>query len=181
MPGGWLWWLALAAVLVFWMLGAYNRLMSLRNRIGSAWQQVDGVLQRRGQAAAPVAAALRDCLVGEGAALDAWLTAQAQVTAAANALRPRPTATEAAQALARAEGSLAAAEARVLALLDLQPELRKADAVAPHLQVLQEAGPQWVFVRQVFNDAVQVYNDAAHQWPTRLVAQLYGFGMAGRL
>ena len=42
--------LALAAVLVFWTLGAYNRLVALRNAIGSAWQQGDDIEARDGMA-----------------------------------------------------------------------------------------------------------------------------------
>lgn len=170
-----------AAVLVFWMVGAYNRLVALRNRIGAAWQQVDEVLQRRGEAVAPLVGALRDALVGEGAALDALLAAQAQVAAAADGLRPRPMVADAAQAVVRAEGLMAAASARVLALLDLQSELRGSQAVAPHAQVLRDAEPRLAFARQLFNDAVQGYNDAARQWPTRWLTRLYGFGTAGRL
>ncbi|RVT52446.1 LemA family protein [Rubrivivax albus] len=181
MTGGQMAALAVAAVLVFWMVGAYNRLVGLRNKVGAAWQQVDEALQRRGEAVAPLVAAVRDGLVGEGAALDALLTAQAQVAAAADGLRPRPVIADAAQVLVRAEALMAAASARVLALLDLQAELRASDAVAPHVQALRDAEPRLAFVRQLFNDAVQAYNDAARQWPTRLLTRLFGFGTAGRL
>lgn len=173
--------LAAAAVLVFWMVGAYNRLVALRNQVAAAWAQVDEVLQRRGAAVLPLVGALRDALVGEGAALDALLSAQAQVAAAADAVRPRPVLADATQALVRAEALMAAASARVLALLDLQADLCAAEAVAPHAQALREAGPRLAFARQLFNDAVQAYNDAARQWPTRLLTRLYGFGTAGRL
>lgn len=173
--------IAIAAVLVFWMVGAYNRLVALRNRIGGAWKQVDEVLQRRGDAVAPLVAALRDGLVGEGAALDALLSAQAQVAAAADGLRPRPMVADASEAVVRAEALMAAASARVLALLDLQGELARDEAVAPHVQVLREAEPRLAFARQLFNEAVQAYNDAARQWPTRWLTRLYGFGTAGRL
>ncbi len=173
--------LLVVAVLVFWMVGAYNRLVGLRNRIGSAWQQVDEALQRRGEAVAPLVAALREGLVGEGAALDALLSAQAQVAAAADGLRLRPMVADSTQALVLAEALMAAAGARVLALLDLQAELRGAEAVAPPVLALREAEPRLAFARQLFNDAVQAYNDAARQWPTRWLTRLYGFGTAGRL
>jgi len=173
--------LLVVALLVFWMVGAYNRLVGLRNRIGSAWQQVDEALQRRGAAVAPLVAALREGLVGEGAALDALLGAQAQVAAAADALRPRPMLADTTQALVLAEALMAAASARVLALLDLQTALRGAEAVAQAAQALREAQPRLAFARQLFNDAVQAYNDAARQWPTRWLTRLYGFGTAGRL
>jgi LemA protein len=53
--------------------------------------------------------------------------------------------------------------------------------VRSHATALREAEPRMQFVRQLFNDAVQAYNDAAREWPTRLLVRLYGFGTAGRL
>jgi LemA protein len=40
--------LAGAAVLVFWRVGGYNRLVALRTGLGAAYAQVDELLQRRG-------------------------------------------------------------------------------------------------------------------------------------
>lgn len=39
--------LVIAAVLVFWAVGAYNRLVRLRNEIGNAFAQIDVQLKRR--------------------------------------------------------------------------------------------------------------------------------------
>ena len=47
LPWGWL--LALA-VIFFWMLGAYNRVMALRGALVAAWLQLDTVIQARQQA-----------------------------------------------------------------------------------------------------------------------------------
>lgn len=170
-----------AAVLVFWMLGAYNRLVSLRNAIGTAWQQVDAALAHRAAAVSPLVAALRVSLADEGAALDALLTGHAQVAAAADALRVRPVLAEPAAALVGAEAAMVSASTRVLALLDLHPTLRDGPEVAPHAAALREAQPRLAFARQLFNEAVQAYNDAARQFPTRILVRLYGFGTAGRL
>jgi LemA protein len=173
-------WLAAAAVLVFWMLGAYNRLVALRNAIGSAWQAVDEVLRRRGAAVVALAAALRQTMAAEVAALDALLAGQAQVAAAADALGARPVRASAAAPLVLAESALTSASARVLALLDLQPDLADS-GVAPHAAALRAAEPQLAFARQNFNAAVATYNEAARQFPTRLVARTVGFGTAGRI
>lgn len=176
-------WLALvlAAVAVFWMLGAYNRLVVLRHAVGSAWHQVDAALTQRGEAVAPLVAALRDGLPGEGAALDALLSGQARVAAAADGMRPNPVRADAAEVLVQAESGMGSATARVLSLLDLQAGLLADPVVAAPAAVLREADPRLAFARQLFNDAVQTYNDAARQWPTRLLVRLYGFGTAGRL
>ena len=173
--------IGVVAVLVFWMVGAYNRLVGLRNGAGSAWQQVDEALNRRGDAVAPLVAALRQGLVGEGAALDALLAGQAQVAAAADALRPRPLRADLAGPLVRADGLMASASARVLALLDLHPDLAADPAVAEPATRLREAGPRLVFARQVFNESVQTYNDAVAMWPTRVLARVFGFDEAGRV
>jgi LemA protein len=172
---------ALAVLLVFWMLGAYNRLVGLRNAIGTAWQQVDEALARRGAAVAPLVAALRAPLGAEGAAFDALLAAQAQVAAAADTLRAKPVLSESAAAAVRAEAAMSSASARVLALLDLHPALREDPAVAEPAATLRDSAPRLAFARQVFNDAVSAYNGAARQFPTRLLTRLYGFGTAGRL
>jgi LemA protein len=76
---------------------------------------------------------------------------------------------------------LAAALSRLLALLEQRRELAAADDLAPHLSALRDAGQRLVFARQLFNDAVSSYNDAAQQFPTRLLAGLFGFGAAGTL
>ena len=173
--------LGLAALLVFWMLGAYNRVMALRNAIGGAWQQVDDTLQKRGAAVAPLAAALREPLAAEQRALDALIAAQTQVQAAADAVRLRPVQAERVAALTGAEAAMRAATSRVLALLDQHPGLLEDEAIAGPVRVLREAEPRLGFARQLFNDASQTYDTAVQQFPTRLLARLYGFGAAGRL
>ena len=171
--------LAAAAVLVFWMLGAYNRLVALRAAIGQAWQLVGDVLGKRGDAAHALVLALRAPLAHEQGALDALLAAEARVREAAAALGVRPVSAGLSAELAAAEAAMASAAARVLALLDQLGSVREDPAVAPHAALLAGGHPRLVFARQLFNEAAQAYNAAAHQFPTRLLTQLYGFGSAG--
>ena len=39
--------LALIVVVVFMAIGAYNRLVSLKNQVANAWKQIDVQLKRR--------------------------------------------------------------------------------------------------------------------------------------
>lgn len=174
--------LAVAAVLVFWMVGAYNRLVAHRNAIGSALAQVAELLQRRSAALVALAAALREPMSGEQGTLDALLAADAQQRQAVEALRQRPVMGPLALAVVAAEMALAASLSRTLALLDQYPEARDDPAgAAPQVAVLREIEPRLAFARQLHNDAAAAYNEAARQFPTRLVARLFGFGTAGRL
>lgn len=173
--------LAVAAVLVFWMVGAYNRLVALRTAIGDAFRQVDELVQRRAAAATALAAATREALASEQTALDAWLAAQTSSRQAADALRARPVMATLAAALMNAESPLSAAGSRVMSLLEQHPQVLAEATTAAHVAALREIEARLVFARQLFNEAAQAYNEAARLFPTRLLARLYGFGTAGRL
>lgn len=173
--------LVLVAVLAFWMVGAYNRLVALRNVIGQAFAQVDELVQRRAAAAQSLIELARPEMASEQAALDAWLASQLASRDAARGLRERPVAAARAAALTAAEPPLAAATARVMSLLEQHPAVLAQTTAAAHVATLRETEARLVFARQVFNDAAQDYNDAVRLFPTRLLARLYGFGTAGRL
>ncbi len=185
--GQWLF-LATVAVLAFWMVGAYNRLVAMRSAIGEAARQVDELVQRRAAAADALAVQTRLLLASETGALDAWLVAHAGARKATDALRQRPVRATLAAAASTAEAALAAGTARVLALLEQQVPAAEAlvpahtsGAVTVHLATLNEAQARLGFARQVFNEAAEHYNRAATEIPTRWLARLYGFEQAGRL
>jgi LemA protein len=172
--------LALGAVLVFWMVGAYNRLVALRNAIATAWGQIDEQLKRRHAALPPLVAALAEPLAGERHALDAVLAAQQQLQAAADAVRSGPVNPLTTASLTTAERVLASALARLQALLAQQPQLQ-AGEVERLMHELADADQRLGFARQAFNAAVDDYNAAARQFPTRIVARVFGLGFAGRV
>ena len=173
--------LVAAAVTVFWMVGAYNRLVALRSAIGSAWALVDEVLKKRGDAVRGLAAALRDPLADEPGALDALLAAEKQLRSAADVLGTRPLAPIPAIALVAGEPALASASSRVLALLDQHTELRTLEAITVHVAVLRDSAARMAFARQLYNEAAQAYDRAVLQFPTNLLARVYRFEPAGRL
>ena len=70
----WLFQLALLAVLLFWLVGAYNRMVRLRTAIISAWEQIVAALVKRSEAMAAVADAVREPLAAEGAIARRYLT-----------------------------------------------------------------------------------------------------------
>ena len=174
-------WIAVLAVLGLWVLGAHNRVTALRGAIVSAWAQVDSALAARGQALAALLAAVAAPLASESAALDAVAGAQAQVQAAADAVRRRPVAQETVAELSKADAVLAAVLVRLLALVEQQTALLADDAVAQPLKALKDLPPRLAFARQVFNEAGSAYNAATQQFPTRLLGSLLRFAQAGRL
>jgi len=174
-------WLAAAAVLGFWMLGAHNRVVALRGAVTAAWQQLDGLIQSRQQAIGALVDAVEPRLAAERPALEAMVGAQVQVATAAEVVRRRPTTEEPLAVLAKSEAALAAALARLVALVQQGSELRLEAAVATPLAALAELAPRDRYARQAFNDAANAYNLALMQFPTRLLGRIFGFQRAGTL
>jgi LemA protein len=170
-----------AALLFFWGIGAYNRLMVLRNAIGEAFAQLDAHLKARAEACAQLLAAVAPHLASEQATFDALNTAQAEAQAAALAARTRPWSPEPVGSLAVASALHAAALTRLVSLLEHAVELRRSAGVDALLDELKLIERQRAFARQVFNQAVGQYNAALAQFPTRVLARLYDFAPARAL
>ncbi|MDP3224282.1 MAG: LemA family protein [Rubrivivax sp.] len=169
----------LGALLLFWVIGAYNRLVAMRNGIGEAWSKVQQALDQRGAAVLPLVAALRVPMAAEQGALDSWCQAQGDAEKAAAAMNTRPVDEARALAWVAAESWQAAAASRVLALLDQHTDLRSQDPVAPLTASWREAQARLPFARQNFNDAAAAYNEALAVFPTQIVARGFGLGRAG--
>jgi LemA protein len=173
--------LLVLAVLVFWIIGAYNRLIALRNAIAEGWARVQAALQQRGGAVQPLLAALQEPMAAEAGALQALAEAHDECQKAAAAMNTKPVDETHAQAWVAAEARLAAAAARVLALLEQQRELAATEAVATPLAAWREGQAQLPFARQLFNQAATAYNEAADLFPTRLVARGFRLSRAGAI
>ncbi|MFO1339871.1 MAG: LemA family protein [Burkholderiaceae bacterium] len=165
--------LGAAAVLLFWVVGAYNRLTRLRGAIGSAWSQIDELLARRATVIDALGGALREPLADEATTLAALAQAEQHQRSAALAVRARPAHAAALMAWVVAEAELASPLARLQALLEQRPGLAGSEQVQPWRQQLAEFAPRLVYARQAFSDAARAYSDALEEFPTRWVARLF--------
>jgi LemA protein len=173
--------LGVVAVLVFWMVGAYNRLVNLRHAIVAAWAQIDEQMRRRGHGVTALVEAVRPRLPEGQVVLDAAVGAEEQLQALAGAVRARPTRRAALHNLATAEGVRVSASARLVALIDEHPALRDEDAVTAALGELRDSDLHLGLARQHFNAAVDHYNEAVWQFPARLLARVFAFEAVERI
>ncbi|MCZ8077064.1 MAG: LemA family protein [Paucibacter sp.] len=177
---GWAGW-GLAAMLLFWAIGAYNRVMSLRNAIAVAFAQLDTHLSARAGVCAQLLAVLRPLLPNEQATFDALDAAQQEVQTALQAVRARPYAGDPVASLGVASAVHAAALTRLMSMLEHHAELREHPELFAQVDELKMIERQRSFTRQVFNQAVGAYNEAITQFPTRVLASFYGFREARSL
>jgi LemA protein len=173
---------SLAAVLLFWAVGAYNRLMRLRANANTAFAafdaelgaQVDLIRQHLPQVAAQGVPLERD--------LSIWASLHAagsQLAASLAAARHKPLDAERVAALGAAQDALATAWAR--AQHDDAHDLagsRLPDTVLLRRDQLMR---QAYGAAGQFNQAVARYNEAIAQFPAVLLAWVFGFKPAGAL
>jgi LemA protein len=101
------------------------------------------------------------------------------VQVAAQSVRAGPARAAPVATLLSAEGALNATMARLLNQVEADQALHTDDEVATRLLTLFELGPRLIEARGRFNQAATAYNEAIVQFPTRLLAPVFGFDRAG--
>ncbi len=163
------------------MLGAYNRLVELRNTIAEAWTLAAEALERRSEALGELLQALRVPLAAEEGALEMLATAHEQAARAAAQMNARPLQPAHASAWLDAESRLNAAATRVFALADAAGGAAREPGVAEAAARWRESSARLAYSRQRFNDTADAHDAALHVFPTSLLVRLFGFGPAGRV
>jgi LemA protein len=177
--------LILTAVLVFWGVGAYNRLVRLRNDVTRAFTPLEAQVGQRHALLLAWALALRPLLEESPQPVDAMCAAAEQLLVASERAHQRPTSVRTIASLRLAEETLAAARDRLSA--DLPAHLHQTHLSDASIGLsgindeLAAAGSTLAFARGQFNAAVEHYNQAIGQFPTLLIASLFGFRLAGAL
>ncbi len=165
---------SVAAILVFWAVGAYNRLIRLRAEVNTCFSQVQGQLEQQvGLVNSVLPADPREALDDDLAFLAQIQAASAQLAACLDAARPRPLDHERLAAIASAAQVLTRAWERAERedLHDLAgPQLPAAltDDRARLVRLTEDAVQQ-------FDHAVDRYNHAIAQFPAVLLAWIFGF------
>ena len=168
-----------AALLLFWGVGAYNRLVRLRGDLVQRFGPFDEQFKLRHALLLQQLDALSPVLANASAQaaprLDALRAACQQAENACAHARQRPGAAGAITSLRLAEEILSDARARL-------PVPTTAGTTLPELRAqLATIDTTLSFARGQFNTSVQVYNHAIRQFPTRLLAGLFGFRAGGML
>jgi LemA protein len=168
-----------AAALLFWGVGAYNRLVRLRGDLVQRFGPVDEQFKQRHALLLQQLDALAPVLASASAQaaprLDALRAACTQAESACAHARLRPGAAGAITSLRLAEEILGEARARV-------PVPTMAGTALPELRTqLAAVDTTLSFARRQFNESVEVYNHAIRQFPTRVLAGLFGFRAGGTL
>jgi len=167
--------LLLALVVFFWAVGAYNRLVRLRNAVANAFAQIDVQLKRRHDLIPNLVEVARKYLQHEAQTLEAVIAARNQARSAEQAAVIGPLNAALVTSLSGAEQALGGALGKLMAVVEDYPELKADQTMRELSEELASTENRLGFARQAFNDQVLEFNDAAQEFPALIVARLFGF------
>jgi len=170
--------LGVIAVLAFWAIGAYNRLVDLRNRFKNSFAQIDVQLKRRYDLIPNLVETAKGYMKHERETLEAVIKARNSAVIANNAVAADPGSASAMQGLVSAEGALNGALSKLFALSEAYPDLKANQNMMQLSEELTGTENKISFARQAFNDAVMSYNTALMRFPANMVGGLFGFRRA---
>ena len=159
--------LIVIALIVVFVIGLYNRLVTLRQRVREAWSDIDVQLKRRWDLIPNLVATVKGYAAHESQTFDRVTQARSAAMAAAQTGSP--------EQRAQAENALGAALLNLRAVAEAYPQLQAVQEFKDLSENLTATEDKIAFARRFYNGNVRDYNTALQTVPTNLIAGVFGF------
>jgi LemA protein len=167
--------LGILVLLVLFVIGIYNGLVTSRNAYKNAFAQIDVQLTRRHDLIPNLVETARGYLAHERNTLEAVITARNAAVSGLRAAAANPGDAAAVQNLATSENALTGALGRLFALAEAYPDLKANKNMMQLSEELTTTENKVAFSRQAFNDSVMSYNNRREVFPNSIVAGMFSF------
>jgi len=144
----------------------YNRLVRSRNRVDTAWSDIDVQLQRR-----------HDLIPNLVQAVDQYASYERATLEAVTELRAEAMRVTDMDARGKAEEELGNGVQRLIALAESYPDLKANENFLNLQNQLVETENYLQFARRYYNGSVRDYNTMTETVPSNIVASAFGFGL----
>jgi LemA protein len=159
--------LAVVALIVVFVIGLYNRLVTLRQRVREAWADIDVQLKRRWDLIPNLVETVKGYAAHERGTFEAVTKARSDAMAAAQTGSP--------EQRAQAENALGAALINLRAVAEAYPQLQAIQEFKDLSENLTATEDKIAFARRFYNGNVRDYNTAIQTVPTNIIAGMFGF------
>ena len=170
-----------AVVLLMWVAGIYNQLVTLSQRFKNAFAQIDVQLKRRYDLIPNIVETAKGAMAHERETLEAVISARNRAASAASTAAANPGDAAAIGSLGAAETALTQSLGRFFALAEAYPDLKANQNLLSVQEELTSTENKVAFARQAFNDSVTAYNTYRSTFPPVLLAGTFGFQPASLL
>ena len=165
--------IAVIAVIAFWLVSVYNGMVGLYEGVNTAWANVETQYQRRADLIPNLVNTVKGYPQHEQSTFEAVVNARSKATSIS--IDPSNVTPEKLQEFQQAQGELASALGRLIAISESYPDL-KASEQFKELQAQLEGTENRINVaRTNFNKEAQKYNTTIRTFPKNLFAGMLGF------
>jgi len=149
---------------IFFVIGAYNALVRLRNQVDNSWSQIDVQLKRRHDLIPNLVETAKGYMTHERGTFEAITKARSQAMGANNVADS-----------AKAEGALGEALSKFMLVVENYPELKANQNFLALQEELTSTENKISFARQSYNDQVLGFNNKIQMFPSNIVAGMFTF------
>ena len=157
----------IVVLFVFYVIGTYNALISLRNRVKNQWAQIDVQLKRRFDLIPNLVETVKGYAKHESETFESVIKARNSYLSANTP-----------EAGIEASGELTQAIGRLFALSESYPELKANTNFIQMQNDLKEIEATIASSRTFYNDTVLMFNKRIEMFPSNMIAGMFGFKIA---
>ncbi|MBI4158469.1 MAG: LemA family protein [Candidatus Yanofskybacteria bacterium] len=151
-------------VVGLWLAGAFNMLVSTRNRMKESWADIDVQLKRRYDLVPNLVEAVKSYAAHESQVLENVIKARSAAMGAHSVKEH-----------GQAENMLSGALKNLFALSENYPQLRAVESFTKLQDELTDTENKIQAARRFYNTNVMTLNTKVEQFPTNIVANMFGF------
>jgi LemA protein len=170
--------LVVVVSLVGFVIGVYNKLVTMRNRYKNAYAQIDVQLKRRYDLIPNLVEIAKGYIKHERETLENVTKARNIAYVASQAAAANPGDASAMKGLVSAESGLAGTLSRLMMVSEQYPDLKANQNMMQLTEELTSTENKISFARQAYNDSVMVYNTDREVFPSNLIAGMFNFAAA---
>jgi len=156
--------LIIVVVLMFILVGMYNSLVILRNRVKNAWSQIDVQLKRRYDLIPNIVETVKGYAAHEKGIFDKLSEARSMAMSAKGPVET-----------AQANNAITSTLKSLFAVAEAYPDLKANQNFLALQEELSGTENKIAFSRQFYNDVVLEYNTSIQTFPRNLIAGMFHF------